>query len=125
MLHYHNKTKNDHRVNQWIIICSLYALDYAAGNITDDTDIRQATKLRFNNMKQWAQNTLTTSFRIKPNDKTDTDYIVYDHVVIMQKLFVLACSIPNEDLPEFLTEVNNISEKIIEKYSDNNVIIDK
>ena len=45
--------------------------------------------------------------------KTETEYIVYDHVVMMQKLFMLACAIPDQKLPDFLNAVTDLSSKLV------------
>lgn len=124
MKHEFSIKKKDHKVNQWLILCSLYALDYASENILDDPEIKFNTRNRFSNIKTFANNIISKSFRSTDNKaltKNETEYIVYDHVVMMQKLFMLACAIPDHKLPEFLNAVTDLSSKLVYEEIEKNV----
>jgi hypothetical protein len=124
MKHEFSIKKKDHKINQWLSLCSLYALDYASENILDDPEIKFNTRNRFSNIKTFANNIISKSFRLTDNKaltKTETEYIVYDHVVMMQKLFMLACAIPDHKLPDFLNAVTDLSSKLVYEEIEKNV----
>lgn len=108
--------KKDHTINQWLILCSLYALDYATENILDDPDIKFGLRNRFNHIKNFSNNIIRNSFKSVDNktlSKSETEFIVYDHVVMMQKLFMCACAIPEYQLPNYLNDVTALSQKYV------------
>ena len=114
--------KKDHTINQWLILCSLYALEYASENILDDPNVKFGTRNKFNTIKSFARNTINNSFnnlKDKPITVTEVEYIVYDHVVMMQKLFMCATAIPEDKLTYFLDTVTELSSNIVfEKISE-------
>lgn len=106
---YHEIKQTDHTVNQWISLCSLHALEYATESIQDDKTLPSATRYRYGQIKQFARNSINVSFKIL---EKDSQFMINDNIAAMQKLFLVACSIPNSNIEYFLKKVDEIAEEI-------------